>query len=295
MYDFIDYAYLCRCVNYFRENKMNVSKSLLIILVALTMSGFEGMAQSAHYLMLVEKADSAIAECRWLDADSLMQCALRCEPGNPTNILLMSNMGIVRQNAGRDSLALDILNEAHRMAPVSVTVLSNRARVLQSMGRNAEAFYDYTRILELDSTVIEPRFMHAMMSLAGGDIVTAELDCGALQRHAPEASLTLEALASLYTATNRPLDAIVQYTKLINRVHDVEYYRGRAACYLLTDQLNEASADIAEWLSITPDDGEAYIYRAYLNKRRYRNADAEADVQMARKLGIDPVRADMLR
>lgn len=274
---------------------MNVSKILFIIFFAVAFHSTRCNAQSDRYMQLINEADSAIAECRWLDADSLMLDAMRLDPGNPTNVLLMSNMGIVRLNAGQDSLALEILNQAHRIAPVSVTVLSNRARVLQSMGRNAEAFYDYTRILELDSMVVEPRFMRAMMALSGGDLTTAERDCDVLQRHYPGHRQTMEALASLYTATNRPLDAIVQYTKLINKSKDVEYYRGRAACYLMTDQLDEASTDIAEWLSITPDDAEAYIYRAYLNKRRYRNADAEADVQQARKLGIDPVRADMLR
>lgn len=274
---------------------MNVSKLLLIIFFAVAFHSVECNAQSDRYMQLINEADSAIAECRWLDADSLMLDAMRLEPGNPANVLLMSNMGIVRLNAGQDSLALDILNQAHRIAPVSVTVLSNRARVLQSMGRNAEAFYDYTHILELDSMVVEPRFMRAMMALSGGDLITAERDCGVLQRHFPGNRLTMEALASLYTATNRPLDAIVEYTKLINQSKDVEYYRGRAACYLMTDQLDEASNDIAEWLSITPDDAEAYIYRAYLNKRRYRNADAEADVQQARKLGIEPARANMLR
>lgn len=267
----------------------------LLLIIFFSIISFFAQAQSALYLELIEKSDSAIVAGKWSDAEVLLQSAMRLEPGNPTNILLMSNMGIVRHNAGNDSLALDILNQAHRMAPVSVTVLSNRARVLQSMGRNAEAFCDYTRILELDSTVLEPRFMHGMMALNGGDIVTAERDFKVLERDVPNDELTLIGLASLYTAINRPLDAIVQYTKLLGKNRDVEYYRGRAACYLMTDQLEEASADIAEWHSLAPDDAEVFIYRAYLNKRRYRNADAEQDLKRAIELGIDPLRADLLR
>ncbi len=272
---------------------MNSVKLVLITLLVMTAGRMT--AQSDAYFDLVGRADSAIMGNRWNDAELLLVEAMRLEPGQPSNVLLMSNLGIVRLNAGKDSLALDILNEAHRMAPVSVTVLSNRARVLQSMGRDAEAFYDYTLIIELDSMVVYPRFMRGMMALNGGDLVTAEKDFDMLKRIAPEEENTMVALAALYTATNRPLDAIVQYTRLVNREPMPEYYRGRAACYLMTDQLNEASADIAEWHALTPDDAELYIYRAYLNKKRFRNDDAEADLKRAIELGIDPARAALLR
>ena len=65
--------------------------------------------------------------------------------------------------------------------------------------------------------------------------------------------------------------------------------------YLLTDQLGEAASDIAEGLAIDPNDAELYLYRAYLNKLRYSNADAQADLKRAIELGVDPQRAEMLK
>lgn len=245
---------------------------------------------TVSYLDLAGKADTAIMESRWLDAETLLQKAMRMEPGNPTNILLMSNLGLVRLYAGKDSLALATLNDAHRIAPASVTVLKNRAKVLRAMGRDSEAYNDYTLILQLDSMAIEPRFMHGMMALYGGDTKTAETDFNFLNRVVPESENTILGLAALYSATHRHHDAIVQYTKLINRNPAPEYYNRRAALYLATKQLNEASADIAEALSLTPDDAELYLFRAYLNKLRYRSADAEADFKRAEELGIDPER-----
>lgn len=266
-------------------------KKLVIFFTALLSALPVFAQQSQTYLDIVGEADSAIAENRWEDAQRLLLRALRSEPGNPTNVLLMSNLGIVRFQLGQDSLALATLNEAHAIAPASVTVLSNRARILNAMGRDNDAYLDYSRILELDSTVIEPRFYHGMIAMYSGDMATAEKDFAKLQELAPNATMTSIGLAALYSATGQYIEAIKQYSSLIK--HDpsaAEYYSGRAACYLMTQQLNEASQDIASGLKLNPDDGELYLYRAYLNRLRYRNDDALSDARKALELGISPDR-----
>ncbi len=54
----------------------------------------------------------------------------------------------------------------------------------------------------------------------------------------------------------------------------------------MTSQLGDAAEDIASGLELDPLDGELYLYRALLNKMRYRQDDAEADGRQAIKLGI---------
>lgn len=246
------------------------------------------------YFDLAGEADKAIAEDRWDDAEQYLLQALRLEPGNPSNVLLMSNLGIVRFHLGQDSLALATLNEAHAIAPASVTVLANRARILTAIGREKDAYIDYSHILSLDSTVIEPRFYHGMIALHSGDIITAETDFTKLKELSPNAAITAIALASLYSSTGRYSDAIKQYGILIKHEPTAEYYSGRAACHLMLQQLNEASEDIASGLKLNPDDGELYLYRAYLNRLRYRNDDSAADARKAISLGIDPQRVAAL-
>ena len=58
------------------------------------------------YLDLVEKADKACADGKWIEAASLLQNAIDSEPANPGNVLLLSNLGMVRYNLGLDSLAV---------------------------------------------------------------------------------------------------------------------------------------------------------------------------------------------
>lgn len=261
-------------------------------IIALSCASPAIMAQS--YFDLVGEADKAIAEGKWKDAEDYLTEAIDSQPLNPSNILLLSNLGIVRYNLGNDSLALATLDEAHRRAPVSVTVLSNRAQVLTALGRDKEAYDDYSRIIELDSTLIEPLYMHAIMSLRQDEFEKSLKDCERLEILSPEAQETKIAYASYYSATEQWEKAIPYYTAVLEKAETTEMYGARAVCYLMLQRLNEASADISSGLEINPEDGELYLYRAYLNKMRYMNDDARADLTKAIKLGIDRKRAMQL-
>ena len=57
-------------------------------------------------------------------------------------------------------------------------------------------------------------------------------------------------------------------------------------CYLMTEQLAEASEDLARGIELDPTDGELYFYRAILNKMRYRPEDAHADALKAVQFGV---------
>ena len=261
-------------------------------IIALSSASPAIMAQS--YFDLVGEADKAIAEGKWKDAEDYLTEAIDSQPLNPSNILLLSNLGIVRYNLGNDSLAIATLDEAHRRAPVSVTVLSNRAQVLTALGRDKEAYNDYSRIIELDSTLIEPLYMHAIMSLRQDEFEKSLKDCERLEILSPEAQDTKIAYASYYSATEQWEKAIPYYTAILEKAETTEMYGARAVCYLMLQRLNEASADISSGLEINPEDGELYLYRAYLNKMRYMNDDARADLTKAIKLGIDRKRAMQL-
>jgi Tfp pilus assembly protein PilF len=66
------------------------------------------------------------------------------------------------------------------------------------------------------------------------------------------------------------------------------------AIYLQINDIALAAEDIANGLSLDPTDPELYIYRAMLNKMRYRPDDAKADAETAIKFGADPERIKKL-
>ena len=236
------------------------------------------------YFKKIDEADKACAEGLWHEAENALVEALRAEPANPSNVLLISNLGIIRFNMGQDSLAIATLNDAHSMAPASVTILSNRAKVLAANGYDEEAYLDYSRIIELDSLEISARLPRCLYALRRHDFRTAKSDMEFMEQNFPGKIETEIAGAAVRSGTGDFAGAIPYYSRILLERKDPEYYSGRAYCYLLTGSLQEASDDINSALAITPADGELYLYRAALNKMRYRPADAEADARKAVEL-----------
>lgn len=198
---------------------------------------------------------------------------------------------MIRYYMGLDSLAIETLNEAHEIAPASVTILANRARIHMATGNEREAYNDYSRIIRLDSLETSARLHHCLLSLRRHDFRTAQRDFGFMERNSPSAIETQIAGAAVLSGTGQYQEAIPYYSRVIKERKEPEYYGGRAYCYLMTDALQEASDDINSALALNPDDGELYLYRAALNKMRFRPGDAEADARKAVELGVDKARA----
>lgn len=247
-----------------------------------------------EYFNLVGEAEKAIKDGRWAEAEESLRKAMRSSPSNPTNVLLLSNLGMVQFYDGRAQDAIRTLSDAHAMAPASVTVLLNRARVFTSEGMNDQAERDYAEVIRLDSTLCEPRFYRAMLALNRGDVAGAVADVDTLVTRNPDDRLTHVALATLLIHSSKYAEAIPHLTAAIKSQPDASYYAHRALCYLFVDDPSAASADIAEGLELDPTDGELYLYRGLLNKMRFRPDDAKADGEKAVKFGVDPAKVKQL-
>ena len=246
------------------------------------------------YLKLIERSDSAVKAEDYSAALDFINEALRLEPANPSNILLLSNAGMLQYYLGEDSLALETLNTAHAIAPVSVTILSNRAKVLNAMGETARALADYITITRLDSTWVDAWRQKALLQLGGGDIRGAEKSVAKVLELEPETTESWLTAGIFYSSTGKPAEAIPFFSKLLKKEKLPEYYSARAMCRILVDDLGGASEDIADGLELNRYDSELLLARALLNKRRFREKDAEADAVKAIEAGADPKRVKLL-
>ena len=242
----------------------------------------------------VQWGDDAIAKGRWSEAISYLEEAMRTEPSNPQNVMLLSNVGMLHHYAGEDSLALHTLSEARAMAPSSVVIPNNRARVLSAMGRAGDALKDYDLILQMDSTFADAWYDRAALHLRSGRTDLAENDAQRFMELAPDDLQGKLLMAVIYSNTHRPADAIPLYTELIKVKPEAVYYSARAMCRLQLEELAEAADDIARGLELDPGDSELYYCRAFLNLLRYREDDARADAAKAVELGLNPERAAAL-
>ncbi len=266
----------------------NIIFLFLLTALPLTLRADEPIKNSAKYFSLIEDADKAIAEGNWLLAQESLQQAMDLEPGNPSNVLLLSNLGMIQFYDGRTDEAIATLTSAHNIAPKSVTVLMNRARIYTYANKPLLAETDYSTVISLDSALTEPRFYRALLSLNAGKIEAAKADIDTLIAKAPADRLTNVAQATLLMSQGEFKAAIPHLSKAIEIQPDAAYYSNRAFCYLQLEDLSSASEDIASGLKLDPTDAELYLHRALLNKMRYRPDDAKADAETAIKFGANP-------
>ena len=269
---------------------MKLNRHLLIIVYIFISCAVYSYADTP-YMELVDKADKACNDGKWSEAAKILQDAIKEEPDNPGNVLLLSNLGMVRYNLGLDSLAIDAFDQALDIAPSSVTIIANRAKVYAAMGLEQEAFNDYSRIMMLDSTYITARFHHGLIALRHRMFDVAKEDFEYLKTHYPASDEALIGEATMHSLVGEYKEAIPLYTEIQRKILVPEYFGARANCYLMTDELQAAAEELAPPLELAPTDGELYLYRAALNKMHYRPEDAKKDAERAIQLGVDPARA----
>jgi tetratricopeptide (TPR) repeat protein len=250
--------------------------------------------KESDYMKLVERADEATGKGKWEEAIAYLQAAMRSEPGNAQNVMLLSNVGMLQSYMGEDSLALYTLTEARAMAPASVVILNNRAGVLARMNRLDDALNDYNLIVQMDSTYAPVYRERATIMLRRGLVEPAEADVTKYRQLAPNDSQGLLLQAVIYDSTNRYEEAIDLYGELLKRKEESVYYAARAMCSLEIDRLQDAADDIARGLELDASDPELYYCRARLNLLRYREDDAKADATKAMQLGMSPLRVKAL-
>ena len=260
----------------------------ILIIAACALTGI-----AREYLELVGDADKAIAESRWDDAIELLDRAMRENPSNDMNVLLLSNTGMLNYYAGRDSAALARLDMAHRMAPASVTVLCNRARVHTSMGDLERALRDYDTATALDSTAIEPYYYRGMILLAVNDTLAAR-DMQTLGRLAPDNLMTHRALALYDSECGRWQEALPHYNVLIDNEPTAVNYADRAVCRLKTGDYTGASNDISLGIEADPECADLYVARALYEQLCYRHDTAMDNVRRAIDLGASQARIKAL-
>ena len=244
-------------------------------------------AQSAYY-NYIDTAEMKIKKQNWLQAEHYILMALKAEPANKNNSLLISNLATVQRNQKKYIEALKNYDLALAMTPKSVTLLKNRASLYLEIDSLSHAYMDYEKVTLLDREDIESRYYHGLIALRKGQIDVAKADFGDLLRINPYSPYTKEAQATLQKTLGNYEEAIEYYSDLIKMQETPSYHTllNRAECYLEIEKLNEAETDIRHALAKAPTEAYLYVLRARLNKLRRLPGDMERDIQLAIKYGI---------
>ncbi len=246
---------------------------------------------STVYFALIDSAQQCIKLEQWQQAEHFLLEAIRSEPSNPSNSLLLSNIATMQRQQGRLNEALRNYSMAIDITPNAVTLLHNRAAVYILLDSIARAQADYERIMMIDESDVESRYTHGMLALNMGDAKTAQKDFNDILRINPNSGMAKQGQGYLHKHAGEYDKAAQCFSEVINVKPSATLLANRADCYLATKRLNDASLDIANALELDPDDPYIYILRAKLNKLRYNRNDMERDIKLAIAHGLDAAEA----
>ena len=239
------------------------------------------------YFALIDSAQHHINLKQWAVAERFLLDAIKAEPGNPSNSLLLSNLATMQRRQGKLAEAIKNYSMAIDLTPNAVTLLHNRAALYTVVDSIARAQADYERIMELDPADVESRYNHGMIALNLGDSKTAEKDFNNILSINPNSGMGKQGQGYLNKHAGNYDKAAECFSEVIKVRPTSTLLANRADCYLATKRLNDASLDIANALELDPDDPYIYVLRAKLNKLRFNRSDMERDIKLAGAHGLD--------
>lgn len=262
----------------------------LLILIALCLAAafhIHGQSLTRTYVERADSADAYIKMERWADAERNLIAALRQEPGNPGNALLLSNLGFVQTKLGLLDKAIESYNVSLAIAPRSAVVLSNRALALIAAGRTADAMADLDASLAIDSTRSMPLHWRGLLRLGARDYAGAEHDFKALRAVDPADPVALDGLAQCMAQKGNFGEAIALTGEALKIEKSVERYQSKALLEIENGKLPEAAETLREAIKEYPREGDLYLLRAKLHELNYRPGDAAVDKKTAIENGAD--------
>ena len=246
------------------------------------------------YFALIDSAQHHINLKQWAIAEKFLLDAIKAEPSNPSNSLLLSNLATMQRRQGKLAEAIKNYSMAIDITPNAVTLLLNRAALYTVIDSIARAQSDYERIMELDPNDVESRYNHGMIALNLGDSKTAQQDFDNILRINPNSGMGKQGQGYLNKHAGNYDKAAQCFSEVIKVKPTSTLLANRADCYLATKRLNDASLDIANALELDPDDPYIYVLRAKLNKLRFNRSDMERDIKLAVAHGLNETEVKQL-
>lgn len=229
----------------------------------------------------------------YLEQDSLAEAehalheALRLEPGNPGNGLLLLNMGTLQRRQGK-------LDEAGRsytiglgFLPGHTALLTSRAQLYAETGQYDLAVDDYTTVLAADPANEDMLYERALCRLMAADTLGARLDLEQIDALNPQSAKSRLGMAYVYKAQHMWREAAELYDALLERnPRSHTLLRERAEVYYLSNRLGAALDDVNRSISIHPRDPYSYVLRAQIRYARGDREFARRDLNQALELGL---------
>lgn len=244
---------------------------------------------SPRYLELADSADFFIAHENWPRAEDKIIEALRLEPANFTNSLLLANLGLVQASQGKYDSALNSLSLGLNLAPSSTVLLNNRAHTFLMIDSISSAIRDIDKSLQIDSIQEWPLQTRAFLYLKEGCLENAYSIFIKLKKEFPKNASAFSGIAVIEDHKGNFKEAKENYIRALDlNPEDDETRVAFIFMVIKNNEYSDARALIREALSLNPENPMFYLLRGYLHRLNYRMEEALADKKIAISKGLDP-------
>ena len=260
------------------------------VLIIMALAGiFSAKASSDRYLQLADSADYYISIESWDLAESKIIEALRLEPANFSNSLLLSNLGIVRNNKGEYDKAIEAFSLGLSIAPSSTVLLNNRARTYLLTEQSEKAREDLETSLGVDSIQEWPIQSLAFLQLQNGDLDKSENLFYKLTEYYPDNPMGFYGKGIILQNQGKISDAEINLKKALELSPDDEEILCSYVLLLIgLEKYSEARSFLRKAIEKNPENGMFYLLRGYISRLNYLTEEAKADKKIAIDKGINP-------
>lgn len=229
----------------------------------------------------------------YLDSDSLPQAeealrqALRLEPANPSNGMLLLNMGTLQRRQGKLAEAEQSYTIGLGFMPGDLSLVGSRAQLYAEMGEYGKAIDDYTTLIAANAQDEDAYYERALCRLMANDTLGARLDLEEIDKFNPLSAKSRMGMAYVYKASEMYREAAELYDALIERnPKNATLLRERAEVYYLSKRMGAALDDVNRSIDLQPRDPYGYILRAQIRYAKGDKEFARRDLNQALELGL---------
>ena len=246
-------------------------------------------SQTLTYMEWVERSAIHIDNNNLDSAAISLQKAMRLDPANENNSVLLLNLGIMQRQLGNYEDAYISFTASLPNNPMQEIVLHNRASLLVELGRFDEAMEDYNSLIGDYPDDIEAFYRRGLLFLEENNRTKAEADFRRSEDIDPNNMYTKLCKALLYKLDDKWELAELVYTDLINNESntDPSFYMNRAECYINNGKTLLASADLRTVELSQSENPYYYFLRGRVRLDQFDRVAAKADFEKSKAMGYD--------
>ena len=226
-------------------------------------------------------------------AEQAYKAALRTEPANPGNVMLLMNLGSIQRHLKKYDEALTSYNVVVQRHPTLSYILNSRALLYCEMERYEDALKDYSTILLHNPADVDALYERALVYITLKRLDEADGDFKKILSIDKDNYKGQLGSALILKRNGEWEEAEQVYSDLIyENKGQGELYANRAEVYLYLKKLRNMKEDLDKAISYGYNDVSIYVLRGQYQLAQYDKEAAKKEFIKAKEMGADEALVD---